>query len=216
MLPLSSILILFFITLGPIKTIGPFVQLTAGASGRLRRTVAVRAVLVATLVVLGLALAGPVILKNWGVSYPAVTLTGGTILLLTSLQVMLKPSESPEPGDAPSGTLSTSMLISRLVIPTIVTPAGIAATLALMVLSEGNQRFWLHIIGLLLLVMLLNLLTLLAARRILALATSSGLRVIGWIFAVLQAALGAQVMINALRRLGALPLQALGAQGWGA
>jgi hypothetical protein len=35
------------------------------------------------------------------------------------------------------------MLILRLVIPTIATPPGIAAILALMVLSGENQQLWL-------------------------------------------------------------------------
>jgi multiple antibiotic resistance protein len=55
--------------------------------------------------------------------------------------------------------------------------------------------------------MLVNLLTMLAARKLLAFVTIAGLRVISWVFAVLQASLGAQVMINSLRRLGALPMQ---------
>ena len=99
------------------------------------------------------------------------------------------------------------MLISRLVIPTIVTPPGIVAILALMVLSAGNQQLWLQIIGLLLLVMLVNLLTMLAARKLLVFLTIAGLRVIGWLFAVLQASLGTQIIINSLRKLGALPMQ---------
>ena len=207
MLKLSSIFILFFITLGPIKTIVPFVQLTADADVALCRTVALRATLASTVVVLILCLVGPLILENWGVSLPAVALTGGIILFLSSLQMMIKPSESPGNTGAAPEALSASMLISRLVIPTIVTPPGIAAILALMVLSEGNQQLWLQIIGLLLLVMLVNLLTMLAARKLLAFLTVAGLRVIGWLFAVLQASLGAQVIINSLRRLGALPMQ---------
>jgi multiple antibiotic resistance protein len=207
MLKLSSIFILLFITLGPIKTIVPFVQLTAGADAALRRMVALRAALASTVVVLILSFIGPLILVHWGISFSAVALTGGIILFLLSLQVMMKPTESPDNESAAPETLSAAMLISRLVIPAIVTPPGIAAILALMVLSEGNQQLWLQIMGLLLLVMLVNLLTMLAARKLLAFLTVSGLRVIGWVFAVLQASLGMQVVINSLRRLGALPVQ---------
>lgn len=207
MLKLSSIFILFFITLGPVKTIAPFVQLTAGAEAAFVRMVALRATVASTAIVLILSLVGPLILENWGVSFPAVALTGGIILFLLSLQVMIKPTELPENRDAAPEPLSASMLISRLVIPTIVTPPGIAAILALMVLSEGNQPLWLQIISLLLLVMLLNLVIMLVARKLLAFLTLAGLRVIGWLFAVLQASLGIQVVINSLRRLGALPMQ---------
>jgi multiple antibiotic resistance protein len=52
MLKLSSIFILFFITLGPIKTIAPFVGLTAGADAALCRMVALRATLASTVIVL--------------------------------------------------------------------------------------------------------------------------------------------------------------------
>lgn len=207
MLKLSSIFILFFITLGPMKTIAPFVQLTAGADAAFCRTIALRATLAATVVVLILSLVGPLILQNWGVSFPAVALTGGVILFLLSLQLMMKSTESADNKGKEPETLPEAMLISRLVIPTIVTPPGIAAVLALMVFSAGNPQLWLQTIGLLLLVMLLNLLIMLAAQKILNFLTIAGLRVIGWVFAVLQASLGMQVVINSLQKLGALPIQ---------
>jgi multiple antibiotic resistance protein len=206
MLKLSSIFLLLFITLGPIKTIVPFVQLTAGSEPAILRAAALRATLAATLVVILLFLLGEIVLEKWGVSLPAVALTGGIILFLLSLQVMLKPPESQAPRADASEVVSGSMLISRLVIPTIVTPPGIVSILALSVLSEGNSRLWLQIIGLLVMIMVVNLLTMLNAGRLLAFLTVAGLRVIGWVFAVLQASLGTQVIINSLRRIGALPI----------
>jgi multiple antibiotic resistance protein len=207
MLKLSSIFLLLFITLGPIKTIVPFVQLTAGSEPATLRTAAVRATLAATVVVILLFVLGEIVLEKWGVSLPAVALTGGIILFLLSLQVMLKPPESQVPRGEASEVLSSSMLMSRLVIPTIVTPPGIVSILALSVLSESNSRLWLQVMVLLALIMLMNLLTMLNARRLLAFLTAAGLRVIGWVFAVFQASLGTQVIINSLRRLGALPIQ---------
>lgn len=208
MLKLPSIFVLFFITLGPIKTIVPFVELTAAADAHLRRAVALKATLASTAVVLLLSIVGPLILHNWGVSLPAVALTGGIILFLGSLQVIMNPTESLAKGITESETLSASMLISRLVIPTIVTPPGIAAILALMVLSvEKQQQLSLQIIGILLFVMFVNLLTMLTARKLLSLLTVAGLRVIGWVFAVLQASLSIQIIIHFLRKLAALPIQ---------
>lgn len=95
MLRLSSIFILFFITLGPIKTIVPFVQLTAGADATLCRMVALKATLASTSVVLTLCVVGPLPLKNWGVSFNTDALTGGLILVLLPLQMMLKSDEPP-------------------------------------------------------------------------------------------------------------------------
>ncbi len=205
MLKLSSMFVLFFITLGPIKTIVPFVQLTSGADVAFRRIVALRTTLASTAIVISLAVLGPIILANWGVSFEAVALTGGVILLLLSFQVMMPAAATTRQNEIESETLSMAMLVSRLVIPTIVTPPGIAAILAVGVFSVGNQPLWLAMLGLLLLVMVFNLFVMLTARQLIALLTVAGLRVIGWIFAVLQASLGIQVIINSLRRLRALP-----------
>jgi multiple antibiotic resistance protein len=207
MLKLSSIFLLLFITLGPIKTILHFQQLTAGSEPATLRTAAVRATLAATAVVILLFVVGKLVLEKWGVSLPAVALTGGIILFLLSLQVMLNSPESASPQGSPPQATSGAMLISRLVIPTIITPPGIVSILALSVLSEGNPELWFQILGLLLLIMTVNLFTMLSARTLLAFLTVAGLRVIGWVFAVLQASLGTQVIINSLRRLGALPIQ---------
>lgn len=207
MLELPSIFVLFFITLGPMKIIAPFVTLTAHADVQFCRTVAWRAILASTAVVMVLAIVSPLILNSWKVSFVAVSLTGGIILFLLSLQGTMKLSETPQQGGAEP--TSTAMLISHLVIPTIITPPGIAAIVALMVLNDRGLGYWSQIIGLLLLVMLINWLTMLVARKLLALLTVPGLRVIGWVLAVLQASLGMQVIISSLRRLGALPMQPL-------
>lgn len=205
MLKLSSVFILLFITLGPLKTIAPFVQLTTAYSTATRRMAALRASTAALLLVVLLFSLGRSILVQWGVSLPAVSLTGGIILFLLSLQVMRPAAESPDQplpaAEAPRG----AMLISRLVIPTIITPPGIVSVLALSVLSEGNRPLAIQILGLLALIMLINLLIMLTARSLLAFFTPAGLRVIGWVFAVLQATLGTQVILNALRRLQVLP-----------
>jgi multiple antibiotic resistance protein len=173
LLKLSSIFLLLFITLGPIKSIFPFVELAAGAEASVVRIVAI---------------------------------TGGITLFLTSLQMMMAPTDAARVTSDRKERLATSMLISRLVIPTIVTPPGIAAILALMVLSECNQPIWLQTMGFLLAVMALNYIAMLSARTLLTFLTVAGMRVIGWVFAVLQASLGVQIMINSLRRLGALPI----------
>ena len=68
--------IIFFLTLGPLKAIGPFAQVTRGADPILRKTLAWRATVIATLIVLIVALVGAVILKNWRVSVPAVMIAG--------------------------------------------------------------------------------------------------------------------------------------------
>ena len=97
--------IIFFLTLGPLKAIGPFAQVTRGADPILRRTLAWRATLIATVIVLAVALVGAMILKNWRVSVPAVMIAGGMILFWQAFQMIMKPPAAPAasaPGRRPA------------------------------------------------------------------------------------------------------------------
>ena len=211
--PLSQIsilesFILFFITLGPLKIIAPFAQLSRGADPALRRNVAWRATTISTAVVVGVALLGVAILKNWDVSIPAIVISGGIILFYQALQLILQPSVATPPHPLPQtgqSQLSLDHSAFPIAIPAIVTAPGIAVIAALMALAKDNPVQEGLLIGVLLAVMALNLITLLNIDFILKHSSPSVQQVIGWVLAVLQAALAAQYIINGFIRLGALP-----------
>ena len=73
--PISDALIIFFLTLGPLKAIAPFAQLTQGTDPAFRRAVAWRATAIATLIVFAVALLGALVLENWRVSIAAIVIT---------------------------------------------------------------------------------------------------------------------------------------------
>lgn len=75
---LRKIFAFFFLMLGPLKILGPFVQMTQGADERLCRQLAVRAFIIATITVLTAGLAGEILLGNFGVSLNALILGGGS------------------------------------------------------------------------------------------------------------------------------------------
>ena len=80
-MPLSYVsipdaLIFFFLTLGPLKAIAPFAQMTQGCDPAFRRAVAWRATAIATITVLAVALLGSLVLENWHVSIAAIVITG--------------------------------------------------------------------------------------------------------------------------------------------
>mgnify|MGYP001810096992 CR=1 FL=1 len=131
--------------------------------------VALRAALASTAIVLILCVVGPLLLKYWKVSLDAVALTGGIILVVLLLQMMLKSDESPPSTGTAIEAIPTSMLISHLVNPTIVTPPGIATILAITAWSQGNEQSWLAVVVLLVFVMITNLVAMIAARKLLGL-----------------------------------------------
>ncbi|WP_036484059.1 MarC family protein [Myxosarcina sp. GI1] len=208
MLELSEIFTLFFITLGPLKTIGAFVQQTRGAAPGFCRTVALRATAIATIITVVIAIVGINILGKWGVSTPAVGIAGGIILFNLALSAVNQ-SFPPKPKSTDSKSISPPSLdiaIFPLAIPTIVTAPGIAAIVAIVALAQDEGQPGLAaIIGLLLVIMVLNLIFMLLARQIFKVLPPPVLQIIGWVFAVLQSALAVQFIINSLRAIGALP-----------
>ena len=84
--PISDALIIFFLTLGPLKAIAPFAQLTQGTDPAFRRAVAWRATAIATIIVFAVALLGALVLENWHVSIAAIVITAGIILFCQAFQ----------------------------------------------------------------------------------------------------------------------------------
>jgi len=92
-----------------------------------------------------------------------------------------------------------------LAVPALVTAPGLTAIVAFMAIAAGDLWQKGIVIAMLLFIMALNLLALLNVRVIFQYVSPTILLVVGWVMAVLQAALAAQYIINALIRLGALP-----------
>jgi multiple antibiotic resistance protein len=200
--------IIFFLTLGPLKAIGPFAQATRGADPILRQTLAWRATVIATVIVLIVALMGAVILKNWRVSVPAVMIAGSLILFRQALQMIMEPpavNPAPFPPDSPTPPPPLALAHFPLAIPTLVTAPGITAIVAFTAIAGNDWTQKVLVITLLLVIMGLNLLALLNVGLIFRYLSPAVLLVMGWVMAILQAALAAQYIVNALVRLGALP-----------
>ena len=203
MIGLGEVFTLFFVTLGPLKLLGPFVQRTQGLDDAQVRRIALWVFAVATLAIVGGCLVGRSLLENWRVSVAALRLTGGIVFFMVALRQLLEqytpvPPATPEPLPP-----SPSAAAAKLVFPMVLTPYGIAAVIALLASSPTTERTA-SILGLVFAVMLLDLVAMLYARRILVGFTILILQVIGAVLAVLQVALSVQFIIGGLRMLGVL------------
>ena len=198
--------IIFFLTLGPLKAIGPFAKVSRGADPALLRALAWRATLIATVIVMAVALLGAVLLKNWRVSVPAIMIAGSLILFLQAVQMIMEPPPAPPPPPPAEEQQPPSLALANfpLAIPALVTAPGITAIAAFMAIVGPDWTQKGTIFALLLFIMALNLLALLNVRLILQYISPAILLVLGWVMAVLQAALAVQYLFNALVRAGVL------------
>src|SRR5260370_26122611 len=80
----------FFLMLGPIKVLGPFVKMTECAEGRFRRQLAIRAIIFSCLALAAAAVVGERTLRDYGVSLNVLALTGGLVLSVVAFQKILE------------------------------------------------------------------------------------------------------------------------------
>lgn len=195
----QKIFTLFFVTLGPIKLLGPFARATASLTGAELRGLSLRAAGIAALIALAGGFLGRALLESWGIPVDILRLTAGLILFVIAFQLVMTPYHAPATSTGPSGERPTA---TKLVFPMVLTPYGIAAVIVLLALSKGTERTDL-IVGMLLVVMLLNLLSMAFARPLLR-VIGPVLQALGVVLSVLQLALALQIMLTALRGLGVL------------
>jgi multiple antibiotic resistance protein len=205
----ADIAVLFFLTLGPLKAILPFARATRGTEREFRRAVARRAVAVGTVIVVAVALLGPFVLTNWHVSSPALLITCGIIIFYQALRIIMQTPASASgagvAGQQPSPSQpSSAIAVFPIAIPAIVTAPGIAAIAAVVLLNRHDLVHQAVVVGLLLVMMVLDLVTLWNAEAFLRHDLAGVLVVIGWVLAVLQASLAVQMVIYSLRVLEVL------------
>jgi multiple antibiotic resistance protein len=74
----------------PIKTFGPFVQLTRDLDEAKVKSIAVRAFALAVIAAVVGGFAGRILVENWRISIAALTLAGGIIFLIVGLRLVLE------------------------------------------------------------------------------------------------------------------------------
>lgn len=203
--PLAQVFTLLFLMLGPFKIVGPFLQTTKGADAATTRQVAVWATLYSAAALLIAGFLGEKFLGSYGIPLPVLALSGGLILFLVALRNILEQFAPPE-AHADTAVFpqesARSLALAPLAFPTIVTPYGIAALIVFLAYSDSMEGR-LIIAAVVVAIMALNLVIMLAARRLLP-VLSLVLPILGAVLGVVQVALGLQIINNALHTLGVL------------
>ena len=199
LLGLGQIFTLFFVTLGPLKILGPFAQLTHEADETMVRKIARRAFVLAVIAAVVGGFLGRALIQSWSIPAPAVLLAGGLIFVLVGLNLVLEQYHPahPAPPPLPSDLMAAAM---RATFPLVVTPYGIAALIVVLSNSHDTGREA-AILAILLGVMLLNLIAMLFARKVMGGITLMALQILGAVLGVLQIALAVEMILRALREM---------------
>jgi multiple antibiotic resistance protein len=195
-----SAFVTFLLVIDPPGCAPIFAGLTRGAAPPHRRAMAVRAVLVASAILLFFALLGEDLLRALGISLSAFRIAGGLMLFLIALEMVFEKRTERRENRAQEVSESDVEDISvfPMAIPMIAGPGSIASVMLLMARSEGLSES-LVVLGALAATMALTLAALLAAGPLKRLLGPRMEAMITRVLGVLLAALAVQFVLDGLR-----------------
>lgn len=188
-----------FVVIDPPGLVPLFIALTQGMDNDHRRRLALRACIIAAILLTLFGLLGEQLLGFIGISMPAFRIAGGILLFLTALDMLFERRTQRREGQKTDPDHDPSVF--PLATPLIAGPGAIAT----MILLVGQTENWLGtaaILGLLLVMMVSTFLFLLAAPLIERLLGRTGTIVITRLLGMLLAALSVQFVIDGVKGTG--------------
>jgi len=197
----------FFATVSPVDVAALFAALSAAATPKQRRSMAVKGTLIATILLLLFTLFGAEVLRWMGITLPALKTAGGVLLLLMSIDmVFARPSGMTSTTVAETSEAATKNDISvfPLATPLIAGPGALGAAVLLTAETEGDLVLQATVVAALLVVMAITLALLLIAVQLHRFLGVTGQNVITRVVGILLAALAVQFLFDGVRNSGLL------------
>ncbi|MBI4724591.1 MAG: MarC family protein [Rhodomicrobium sp.] len=196
----------FFATIGPVEAAVLFASFCPGFSRAERIAVSLKAVAIATGIILFFAFFGTTILSALGVTFPALQAAGGIILAIIALDMIFEAriggSTITLPESAEARAKNEDIAVFPLATPILAGPGAMSAAMLLMAGAKGNFASQAAVIAALLTVMAFTFLLLLAAQELREWIGVTAQRVVMRVFGVLLAAIAVQSLFNGIAGSG--------------
>ncbi|HUQ13480.1 MAG TPA: MarC family protein [Novosphingobium sp.] len=196
-----SAFVTLFVVIDPPGCAPIYAGLTTGASRPQARSMAIRATVIATAILLVFALFGEQLLSGLHIELDSFRIAGGIMLFVIALDMVFEKRTERREARAEKVRASPEIedvSVFPMAMPMIAGPGSIATTMLLMARSQGTPQT-LTVLGALAAVMALTLLALLAAGPLMKLLGARSEAVITRLLGVLLAALAAQYVIDGLK-----------------
>jgi len=196
--------VVFFVVVEPVSLIPLFSGLTSGATSQYKRRMALKAVIVAAVILLLFALGGAPFLALMGISLEAFRIFGGLLLFLLSLEMVFarESGTRTSSSEAAESKRRADISVFPLAFPFIAGP-GALATLLLwfgpLQLPAQGALFGAYLVAATL-VLLISLVLMLLADPLMRIIGVTGANVAGRLSGVILGALAVQFVLDGLRR----------------
>jgi multiple antibiotic resistance protein len=196
---LITAFVTLFVVVDPVGLTPIFIALTQGTEAAHRRSVALRACVIAVLVLTVFAFFGEAVLGFVGISMAAFRIAGGILLFLTALDMLFERRTERRAGQANAPAPDPSVF--PIAIPLLAGPGAIASMILLMG-QTGSALEVAGLVGVMIGVLAIALCLFLLAAPIERMLGETGITVFTRLLGMLLAALSVQFVLDGLRDFG--------------
>lgn len=198
------------VTMGPLKVMLVYAQLTRELDKPTRQRIAIKAVIIALVVGLVFIVLGKVLLDLFHFSIGALMIAGGAILFIVGIGMVLAKGEEEQEKATDIDRDPTQIATYPLAMPMMATPVGIVVLTTLSARFSNETAVLFSLAVMLIIVMIINLIVLLFESSILKFISPDIINVAERVLGLLLAALAVQTMLNGFVELGLITLKASG------
>ena len=186
----------FFAIMNPIANTAVFVGLTGNEDPATRRNIAIKSVLATFLIILVFCLLGKGIFDMFGITLPALRITGGILVFLVGYEMLKGENSSMHHSDKQKDLKPVDPMgiaISPLAIPILAGPGTIAT--AMNFSASGSMTEVIITVITFAVLCLITLFAFLSGPKLLQLIGHSGVNVITRLMGLILAVIGTQMLI---------------------
>jgi multiple antibiotic resistance protein len=196
-----SAFVTVFVVVDPIAMAPTFLAVTDGMPQDARKSVALRASIIAGIILIGTALVGDRLLMLFGISLPAFRIAGGLLLFWIAAEMVfgVRSRHEGETVEQAMEERVRNIAAFPLAIPLLAGPGAIAATVLLAGRASDNWLLLGALIAVEALVAVSCLVTFVLAERISGFLGVTGNIVLSRLLGVLLAALAVQYVVDGIR-----------------
>ena len=195
----------FFATVGPIDVAIVYAALTGRVTAAAKKSMAIRGVAVAGLILFSFAVFGQLLLDNLGISLAALRTAGGILLTLIGIDMVFARHSggvSTTETEESEARGKNDIAVFPLATPLIAGAGSMGAAILLMAETEGDFSLQLMVLGALAAVLILTLVALIGAIKIHRMMGVVGMNVVSRVFGVILTALAVQFIFDGLAESG--------------
>jgi multiple antibiotic resistance protein len=189
----TQVFSLLFVMLGPFEKLIPFARASHALSQEEIKNLSFKSIGLSTASLIVGGYLGCSLLKEWSIQIPVLAFTTGLIFLIKALSLIF-PVKKEESIPLEHSKIEASNIAYSIVM----NPYGMAVVVGLLAMSKDFTRT-LTVLGILLFILFLDLIAMIFIRKLTGKVGVTILQFVGTVFIVLQAALGMNIVITAIR-----------------